>query len=406
MLTNYKATTTTGEVMSGIGDADTAASARGHDRPRQATSSSMPRRGAARQAGKKRRLGVKQRVPKTELLMLTNQLAIMCDTGVDLAEAIEESARQATHPVLRRSLIEIHRDINDGKPIAKAMQSQADIFGSTYVASFAAGESSGKMTEVLNRLTDILDGEIRLRSMLKSVMAYPIVLASLSAVTILVLLFFVLPHFGQIFDDMQVPLPGTTKALLALSHSLTTSPLWWLAGTVATLVGGYFVFRTPTCRRKLDYLALHGKVISSVSQALQVGRAFRLCGSMVESGVPLLEAIHMTKSSVKNSIFRELFDKLETEVLNGRGIGGALTATRYIPRGAARMVVTAEKTGKLGQVMEKVGTFYESEGERRLQEMSKLLEPAIIIFMGCVVATVVLSILLPMFALTQMAGIR
>ena len=112
----------------------------------------------------------------------------------------------------------------------------------------------------------------------------------------------------------------------------------------------------------------------------------------------------MTRLSIQNSVFRELFDVLETEVLNGRGIGKALAATKYIPRGAARMVVTAEKTGRLGQVMDRAGTFYETEGKRRLEELSKLLEPAIIIIMGCVVALVVLSILLPMFALTQMTG--
>ena len=338
--------------------------------------------------------------------MLTSQLSIMCESGVDLAEAIEESARQATHPVLRKALIQIHRDINDGKPISEAMAGQSHVFGSTYVASFAAGESSGQMEEVLNRLTVILEGEIRLRSMLKAVMAYPIVLFSLSMVTLAVLLFFVLPRFGDIFEGMKVPLPGSTQFLLALSTSMTEDTHVWAMSLMAGVAGIICCCRSEAVRSRFDHVALHMKGISEITQSLVVGRAFRLCGTMVQSGVPLLEAIQMTRTSISNSVFRELFNLLEVEVLNGRGIGDALSATAYIPRGAARMVVTAEKTGRLGYVMDRVGTFYESEGERRLQEFSKLLEPAIIIAMGCVVAIVVLSILLPMFSLTQMAGAR
>lgn len=406
MLYKYKAKSSAGDLVSGVIEADSTVSAQQDLRRRGQLLLSISDSKAGTFAEARQKLSRAKRVPKAELMMLTSQLAIMCETGVDLAEAIEESARQATHPVLRRALIQIHRDVNSGKPLSVAMAAQLAVFGGTYVASFAAGESSGQMAEVLNRLTTILEAEIRLRSMLKTVMAYPVVLTGLSFVTLCVLLFFVLPHFGEIFSDMQVPLPGSTEVLLALSSSLTTHPGMWGLSALATMVGVIFCIGNETVRRRFDHLLLHMKGISEITQSLVVGRAFRLCGTMVQSGVPLLEAIQMTRTSIRNSVFRELFNLLEVEVLNGRGIGTALISTSYIPRGAARMVVTAEKTGRLGHVMDRVGVFYEAEGERRLQEFSKLLEPAIIIGMGCVVATVVLSILLPMFALTQMAGMR
>lgn len=406
MLYHYKAKSMAGDMISGVIEANSTVDAQRDLRRRGQLLLSITHSRAGTFAEARQRLRRHRKVPKTELLMLTSQLSIMCESGVDLAEAIEESARQATHPVLRRALIRIHRDINDGRKIAEAMESQSQVFGSTYVASFAAGEASGNMEDVLQRLAAILEGEIRLRSMLKTVMAYPLVLAGLSLVTLAVLLFFVLPHFGDIFEGMQVPLPASTQVLLALSGSMMEQPgVWGLAALAGTAVA-LFGILSRAGRRKFDYLLLHTKGCRDVSRSLIVGRAFRLCGTMVRCGVPLLEAIQMTRSSIGNSVFRELFNLLEAEVLNGRGIGDALAATRYIPRGAARMVVTAEKTGRLGQVMDRVGTFYESDGERRLQELSKLLEPAIIIVMGCVVATVVLSIMLPMFSLTQMAGVR
>ncbi len=406
MVYRYKAKSTAAGLATGVIEADSTFAAQqdlrrqGQLMPTISESSSRP------STGNQKKTHRTKKVPKTELLMLTSQLSIMCESGVDLAEAIEESARQATHPVLRKALIQVHRDISDGRRIADAMAAQSETFGSTYVASFAAGESSGNMEAVLNRLATILEGEIRLRSMLVTVMAYPIVLTGLSIVTLGVLLLFVLPHFGEIFEGMKVPLPGSTQMLLGLSNSFTEHPDVWCLTVLAGFATAVFCSRRPAVRRKFDHLMLHMKGVSAVTQSLVAGRAFRMCGTMVESGVPLLEAIQMTRSSIRNSVFRELFDVLEIEVLNGRGIGTALAGTKYVPRGAARMIITAEKTGRLGQVMDRVGTFYETEGTRRLEELSKLLEPAIIIIMGCVVATVVLSILLPMFALTQMTGMN
>ena len=404
MVYHYKAESTLGGPATGVTEAD----------PTFTAPPSLRRQGQLMTrssistdrtfTGNYKRTGSRKKVPKTELLMLTSQLSIMCESGVDLAEAIEESARQATHPVLRKALIQVHRDISDGRRIADAMAAQSEIFGSTYVASFSAGESSGNMETVLRRLAAILEGEIRLRSMLVTVMAYPVVLAGLSFVTLGVLLLFVLPHFGAIFEGMKVPLPASTQILLGLSNSFTEYPEIWCLSLLGGIATAVLCSRSPAVHRKFDHLMLHMTGVSDVTQSLVAGRAFRMCGTMVESGVPLLEAIRMTRLSIQNSVFRELFDVLETEVLNGRGIGNALAATKYIPRGAARMVVTAEKTGRLGQVMDRAGTFYETEGKRRLEELSKLLEPAIIIIMGCVVALVVLSILLPMFALTQMTG--
>lgn len=406
MLYKYTAKSAAGDQTSGVIEADSTFAAQQDLRRRGQLllSISESRAGTFAEARRKRKRG--KRVPRTELLLLTSQLSIMCETGIDLAEAIEEAARQATHPVLRKALIQIYRDINDGMRIADAMAAQSDTFGSTYVASFAAGESSGRMVEVLDRLSTILDGEIRLRSMMKTALAYPVVLAGISVLTLGVLMFFVLPHFGKIFSKMKVPLPGSTEVMLAISSSVTTHPAAWGVSVLGAVIATVLALRSTAGRRKLDQLSLTVKCVAQVTQSLVAGRAFRLCGSMVQSGVPLLEAIQMTRSSIRNSVFRDLFNLLEVEVLNGRGIGAALAGTKFIPQGAARMVVTAEKTGRLGHVMDRVGAFYESQGERRLQELTKLMEPAIIIVMGCVVATVVLSILLPMFELTQMAKVR
>jgi type II secretory pathway component PulF len=343
----------------------------------------------------------RNRVPKRELLMLTSQLAIMAETGVDLAEGISQIADQCSHKQLRETLLALHQNISEGMPIAAALEKHPQVFDAGYVANVAAGEASGKMAEVLDRLTQSLRNEIRTSSMLKTVMAYPVILALLSFVVLGVLLFFVLPHFGEIFEEMKVPLPASTEILLNLSRSLREDLIYWVGGAAGLIFGGIQLSRSRKFRTKLDKAMLNTAILQDVTRALNIGRSFQLLGSMLQSGVPLLPALQLARGSIKNSLFRELFNALEVEVLNGRGIGMALAATPFVPGGASRMVLTAEKTGRLGMVMQKVGSFYEDDGERRLQELSKYLEPIIIIFMGCMVAMVVLSIMLPMLSLSQ-----
>ncbi len=147
----------------------------------------------------------------------------------------------------------------------------------------------------------------------------------------------------------------------------------------------------------LDRFVLNAAGIRDVSRALLTGRSFRLLGIMISSGVPLVEGLRLTRSSLGNSVFRGLFEKLENDVLNGRGLSEALAAASFVPSGAAEMVATAERTGTLGSVAEVIGEYYEEEGETRLRELTTMIEPLIIVVMGVVVACIVMAVMLPMF---------
>lgn len=399
----YQSKSVTGEIFSGLMEADTPAAVR--QKLRQQGQLLVSLAAGSEHAAGQRSMGRSGsgRVPKRELMMMTSQLAIMAETGVDLADGISQIAEQCAHKTLQLTLQDVHRSISEGVPIATALQSHPHVFDAGYVATMAAGEASGQMAEVLDRLTTTLRNEIRTSSMLKTVMAYPIILMSLSVIVLGVLLFFVLPHFGEIFEDMKVPLPATTKFLLALSSSLRNDGLYWGAGAAAAVVAILHLRKSAAFLRKVDEAVLNTVVVRDVTRSLAIGRSFQLLGSMLLSGVPLLAALNLARGSVRNLAFQELFDRLETEVLNGRGIGAAMAATPFVPGGAARMILTAEQTGRLGLVMHKVGAFYEDDGERRLQELSKYLEPLIIIGMGSIVAMVVLSIMLPMISLSQAA---
>jgi type II secretory pathway component PulF len=340
---------------------------------------------------------------KRDLLSVTTQLAIMTRSGVDLASAFQSLSQQCGNAHLRNILSQIHRDVTGGKSISDAMQAQAAVFGDAYVASVAAGEAAGKLPDVLGRLAQFQRTEIRARATIRTLLAYPILLTGVSSLVVLGLVTFVLPTFVDIFTQFEVPLPTLTRVIVALSDLLRQHVWIWLPLVIAALVGLVVSGNTDGGRRKWDAAMLHAPVIREITRAFYIGRTFRLLGLMIESGVPLLEGLRLTRNSIRNALYRELFDNLEDSILNGRGLANSLINAGFVPPVAAEMVLTAERTGTLGMVTELMGEHYEEEGETKLRELATILEPLIIVAMGIVVATIVMAVMLPMFDIATMA---
>jgi type II secretory pathway component PulF len=345
----------------------------------------------------------KSAISKRELLSMTTQLAIMTRSGVDLASAFQSLSQQCGNANLRNILAQVHRDITGGKSISDAMEAQAAVFGDAYVASVAAGEAAGKLPEVLTRLAQFQRTEIRVRATVRTLLAYPLLLAGVSSLVVIGLVTFVLPKFVQIFGDFDISLPVLTQVVVAASEMLRRHVYVWLPLLLAG-IGGLVLSRyTDTGRRKWDAAMLNTYFVRDITRAFYIGRTFRLMGLMIESGVPLLEGLRLTRNSVRNTLYRELFDDLEEAILNGRGLASSLIKAGFVPPVAAEMVLTAERTGTLGLVTELMGEHYEEEGESKLREMATILEPLIIVVMGVIVATIVMAVMLPMFDIATLA---
>jgi type II secretory pathway component PulF len=228
-------------------------------------------------------------------------------------------------------------------------------------------------------------------------------LASVSALVLAALVLFVLPQFAQIFEDFETPLPVMTQVLLAVANEGRAR--FWLWGILAAgaMIGAVVVLTSDTGRRGWDQFVINVRVLRDVTRSLYVGRAFRLLGTMLDSGVPLAEGLELVRYSVRNALVREAFTAIEDDVLNGRGMANSLLVAKVIPDTAAEMIATAERTGSLGFVASMIGEYFEEEGESRLRALVAMLEPAIIIVMGVLVAFVVLSVMLPMFDLATLA---
>ncbi len=339
-------------------------------------------------------------VSKSDLLVVTTQLSIMCQSGVDLAAALGNVAKECRHAGLQRTLSAVSADVNSGVSPSIALGRHASTFGEAYVASIAAAEASGTLTAVLQRLCDSLKNEIRMRNAILSIIAYPVVLTAVAGIVISALVFFVLPQFSKVFQNMSRPAPPFTQLLLD-SASLLRGQVHWVAAVVGVAAFGLFQFsRTEACRRYFDRLVLHAPLLRSATRSLLTGRTFRLLGTLLESGVPLLNALRLCRSAVKNRLFLEMFDNLDRDVTNGRGLSGEIARSEFVPPGAAQMVQTAERTGRLASVLQLIGQHYEEEGEQFIKSAMKVVEPAVIVLMGLVVGGIVMSVMLPLLDVT------
>ena len=404
MQYSYTAKTGTGEPSTGIIDAPSVAEARQMLRADGLFPLSVNVAMAPGFSSAKTRKAKGKKVRRTDLLMLTSQLSIMSKSGVDLADALKGIAADCPNAKLKETLEQIYDDVASGQTVSDALAKHDRIFGSTYVAGIRAGEASGRLTDVLDRLTSLQRYEIRLRNTITSILTYPIILSCVAILVSSALILFVLPQFATVFSDLEKPVPPSTQFLLDISVFIRSNLTLLIPGLLVSLFLLYRMSRTDRYRTLMDQFLMQAKGIGPAMQGLTTGRVFTLMGTMLESGIPLLDALKLCRTSVNNQLFQKLFDRLEDDVMNGRGIGTSLSSAGFIPGGAAQMIATAERSGELGNVMQTVGSFYEEEGERQIRATVKFLEPAIILTMGVFVAFIVISVMLPMLDVSTMSG--
>lgn len=343
------------------------------------------------------------RVTAQERVQLTSQLAMMTTAGVAVSSALKSITRQCQKPALRATLQCVQNDVLGGVSLSAAMAKHPSLFSDAYVATVAAGESSGRMAEVLRQLAELQSAELRMRRTLRGMLIYPVLLVLVAAAVISTLVVFVLPRFATIFEQYDITLPLITRALIAVADELRRR--WWLwAPVAAAAVAGLVSLRTTTRGRELvDKALLRSPGLRPLTRTLIGARACRMMGLLISSGVPLLDCLRLLRQAISNSLFRGLVDRLEEAITNGRTLSDALQDAEALPPSAAELIATAERTGRLGEVTQMMGRHYEEEGEALARQAISAVEPIVTVVMGAVVATVVLAVMLPVFDIASIA---
>ena len=344
-----------------------------------------------------------QRVSANDLMMFLSQLTIMTQAGVDLAEALHNATEQTLNPSFQKVLKQVCDDVSSGQSFSAAMSKHPHAFTPALVAGVEAGERTGEIAPVLSRLTQLIRNDVKLRSSIKSMMMYPAVLSAVTLLVVVALTFIVLPQFAEVFEDMGRTPPPLTQAIVGFGVALRGN--WMIAAGIAAIaaVAGLISSKTEAAKRLRDRTLLHFFLFRKPARALVTGRMLRLLGTLLNSGVPLLDCLKLCQKAISNRLFVDLLKDCEAAVVNGEGLAATLNRTPILPAGVGQMIRTAERSGNLAGVVQTIGEFYEDEGERYLRDVVKIAEPVIIVNLGGVVAVIVLAVLLPLLDVTTAA---
>lgn len=341
-------------------------------------------------------------LPPKELILFTSQLAIMVETGTALVASLEGLEAQTTNPRLRRALAAVRRDVKSGQMLSNAMGRHLDVFPETLVSMIAIGESGGFLGTMLERVTVLLTKQAALRSTLRSAFTYPLILAGFCVLVVAFMVVFILPKFTSIFADMEAALPAPTRVLLASVGFLTARWMLLLPAAVILAVGVVIFFRTKRGHRLLDRALVSLPVAGTLIRNIAISRLLRSVGQLMQAGVPLLEALEVSKPFVGNVLFRELVDRMEESVTEGKTLSAPVGECDLVPPTVYQMLLTGESTGALATIMNKVADFYDARASSQAKDLTTILEPLMIFTVGGIVAFVVISLLLPIFRMSSL----
>jgi general secretion pathway protein F len=341
------------------------------------------------------------RVSTFDVGIITRQLATLLRSGVPLVEALSALIEQVDNPLLGSSLTQIRDKVNEGTSFADALRAHPSIFPDLYVNMVAAGETSGTLDTVLERLADHLDASAKLRSKVTSALAYPAFMVIFGVGVIALLMMVVVPKMTSIFEGFDAVLPWYTRTLIFVSHAL--GDFWWLL--VALIVGAvYWVRRwraTPAGRATWDTRLLKLPMLGSLVLMIAVARFSRTLGTLLSSGVPVLTALDITRNVLGNVELMRVVEDARGSIREGESIAAPLKRSGAFPPIVTHMIAIGERSGQLEQMLEHVAVAYESQVDARLATLTSLLEPIMIVVMGVIAGSIAMSILLPLMQINE-----
>jgi type IV pilus assembly protein PilC len=328
-------------------------------------------------------------------------LAIMVDTGITLSAALGGIIEQEANPTLKKILRDLHQAVEGGEDFSTALARYPRQFDRTYRALMKASEATGTMGPMLDRVAAYLRKEMETRAKVRAAMAYPAVMMVVATGVTIFLLTYVLPKFTPLFKSKGTALPVPTRVMMALSDAMLGYWYFWLAGAIALVVGFLLGKRTDPGRQALDGLKIHLPVLGGMFRKVTISRSIRTLGTMLTSGVPIMDAIRLAAEVSGNVHYEKLWQQVLDQVSTGSRICDVLRGKALFPRVLVQMIASGEETGKLDVVLERVSTYYDSEVESSVKAATSLIEPIMICIMGVVVGTIGLALMLPIFSLSK-----
>jgi general secretion pathway protein F len=396
----------TGKPVKGVRDAENAKALRGLLR-KDGVLLTVATEGKAAAAKAKRDINLFaffKRPSASDIAVMTRQLATLIGAGIPLFESLNALIEQVEKESLKRALTTVREQVREGISFAKALEAHPTIFPVLYMNMVRAGEASGTLHQVLERLTKFMESQAKLKGKVTSALAYPILMVIIGTILISVLMIAVVPNVTQIFQSMDQALPWYTALLISVSNF--ASGYWWL---VLIIVGaGIYFFRrwksTPKGKLAWDTFVLKIPIFGKLILMLSISRFSRTLATLLSSGVALLTAMDIVSNVLGNAALEKVVMDAISSIREGQSIAEPLKRSGRFPPIVTHMIAVGEKSGQLESMLESVSDAYDTEVEVKVQIMTSLLEPLMIVIMGGAVGFIAISILMPLIQMSSFAG--
>jgi type IV pilus assembly protein PilC len=339
-------------------------------------------------------------VKAKELAVFTRQFSVMIDAGLPLVQCLEILAGQQENKTFQKVLVGVRGAVEGGSTLSTAMKQYPKVYDPLYSNMVEAGETGGILDTILQRLSTYIEKNVKLKAAVKSALIYPVGVLSIAAAVIILLLWKVVPIFATLFAGLGVDLPLPTKIVIAMSHFVgSIFGFLIVVGVVAGIFGLKIWYGTPGGRYALDALVLKLPVVGILMRKIAVARFTRTLGTLIASGVPILEGLDITAKTSGNAVVERSLNKVRKALEEGRSLTEPLKESEVFPGMVTQMIAVGEQTGAMDAMLQKIADFYEDEVDVAVKDLLTALEPIMIVFLGIVVGGVVISMYLPLFSL-------
>lgn len=391
---SYRATTLEGSILEGVIEATDEKTAI----DKLKNTGYIPLKVTAPKEGVRKKISFKS--PRSDLLTFTTELSALLGAGLPLDRSLNILSTISESKEMKNVVQSILKSIREGSSFSDALQKHPRIFPKLYVNMVRAGEAGGVLDVVLEKLNEFLESTKELKDHIYSVMIYPTILMVTGGISIIVLLTYVLPKFSVMFDELGGSLPLPTQILLSISNTIKS--YWWILFGVLFTLWVLFKRYIKTERGRYKWDSFKLKILGDVIRKLETARFCRTLGTLLKSGVPLLQALNNTRDVLNNQVIASAIDRVSTGAKEGKGIAVPLSDTKVFPPLALSMIKVGEETGQLDTMLIKVATTYEKSLNVAIKRFVNLLEPVMILSMGLIIGFIVVSMLIAIFSITEL----
>ena len=343
----------------------------------------------------------KKKVKPKSLVVFSRQFATMIDAGIPIVRCLDILTGQAKDPALKEALEAITADVKGGLTLNESMAKHPTVFSKLYINKIRAAEVGGILDLILDRLSGFLEYEAEIKGKIKSAMMYPVLVLIFSQVMLFVLFSFVLPKFKDIFSGMDVELPPVTAALFSMGDFM--SKFWWLI--LLMMFGAYMGLKAyaKTARGGyvVDTMKLKFPIVGELALKMSIARFSRTFGTLINSGVPMMRSLEIVGETLGNKVLAQAVEDTRLSIREGNKLSAPLEDSKLFPSMVVCMIDIGEESGRLSEMLVKVGDFYDSEVEATVKGLTSMIEPMLIIFLGVVVGFIAISIMTPIFKLVN-----